>query len=286
VLPDWSAITGWAALRWWGGRWFDGLDRAGVVDLRVTLVTAAGDLRSQPGVANSHERLNPHDVAVHDGVPVVVPERAVFFEMRYAADLRAAVTALDLAVADDLTTITEVAAYVAAHPGWTGVQRARDALPLSDENSWSSQETAMRLVWVLDAGLPPPLTNRPVFDLSGRLLGTPDIIDPVTGTAGEYDGTLHLTGKQRRHDLRREAVFRDHGLECFTIVAADMGDRMAVADRMLQAHSRASRIPTSARRWTLDLPHWWQPSHTVALRRVLSGRAREALLRRRALRAS
>ena len=35
----------------------------------------------------------------------------------------------------------------------------------------------MVLVWVLDAGLDPPLCNREVFDLDGRLIGVPDLLD-------------------------------------------------------------------------------------------------------------
>ena len=45
----------------------------------------------------------------------------------------------------------------------------------------------MRLVWVLDAGLPAPLVNQHVGDERGRLLGKADIFDPVAGVFGEYD---------------------------------------------------------------------------------------------------
>ena len=36
-----------------------------------------------------------------------------------------------------------------------------------------------------------PLCNPPVFDLHGKLLGYPDIFDPISGTIGEYDGADH-----------------------------------------------------------------------------------------------
>ena len=50
-------------------------------------------------------------------------------------------------------------------------------------------------MWPLDLGLAQPLTNRPVFDLSGRHLGTPDLIDVTAGLAIQYNGSLHLAGK-------------------------------------------------------------------------------------------
>ena len=56
----------------------------------------------------------------------------------------------------------------------------------------------MRLVWVMDAGLPTPLCNEPVFSLDGQLLGYPDLFDPEAGSVGEYDGADHKDGKRHR----------------------------------------------------------------------------------------
>ena len=39
---------------------------------------------------------------------------------------------------------------------------------------------------------PRPLCNVPVFDRFGQHIGTPDLLDPVAGVVGEYDGALHL----------------------------------------------------------------------------------------------
>ena len=152
---------------------------------------------------------------VVDGLPVTSDVRSVCFEMRYASSVRGAVQALDLA-AYSTGVRREVAAYAARHSGWIGIPQCRKAIPLANENSWSPRETWMRLTWVLDAGLPPPLTNRPVFDDQGRHIGTPDILDPEAGVVGEYDGRLHLEGTQRRRDREREEQFSSLGLEYFT----------------------------------------------------------------------
>lgn len=281
TLPPGGAVTGWASLRWYGALWFDGRTPDDRAELPVPLVSCVRDIRPQPGFSLSQERLDPRTVVEVDGLPVTTGVRSVCFEMRYAAGVRAAVAALDMAMFSDVVSLAEVAAYVDPHlNGWTGVPQAREALALAEENSWSPRETAMRLVWVMDAGLPRPLCNRPVFDLHGRLLGTPDLFDPEAGVVGEYDGAVHLDGSQRSTDVTREEVFRDHGLEYFCVVGGDMVNRRAVAARMHAARRRARCQSPDRRAWTLTTPHWWTQTHTVALRRALTGPALERVRHR------
>jgi hypothetical protein len=182
--------------------------------------------RPQPGTALSQERLHPAEI-------------------------------LDLAAYSDLVSIEEAAAYAAIHSGWTGSPQARDALVLADENAWSPPEVPMRLIWVLDAGFPRPVCNRPLFDRSGRHIGTPDIFDPESGTAGEFDGEPHLSRERRSHDLRREALFRGHGLEYFTVLGNELPERQMLVERMAGARARALWLPPERRTWTLTPPAWW-----------------------------
>lgn len=277
-LPPYGGVTGWAALCWMGGRWFDGSDGRPVV-----LATGPGNLRASFGRAVSKERLAPFDLTGADGLPVTAAVRSVCFEMRYAVSAAAAARTLELAAFSDLVSVEECRAYVAGYlAAWTGVQQCRDALPLVDENAWSPTEFSMRQIWVGAGGRPPPLCNRPVFDRMGRHLGTPDLIDPVAGVVGEYEGSLHLTGRQRASDLAREELFRSHGLEGVTMVAADLRDPRAFLQRLDSAYARAARLPISERRWTLAQPAWWTPTETVAQRRALGADLRRRLLAHRA----
>jgi hypothetical protein len=139
----------------------------------------------------------------------------------------------------------------------------------------------MRLVWELGASLPRPLTNRPVFDLDGRHLGTPDLIDPVSGVAGEYEGSLHLEGSRRARDIAREGAFRGAGLESVSMTAADGRDPRSFIARLIEAYDRASCVPASRRRWTLQPPDWWIDTSTVESRRALDDVQRARLLRHR-----
>ena len=72
--------------------------------------------------------------------------------------------------------------YVAAHEGWRGVPRARQALDLPDPMARNGWESRLRMVWMLDAGLPRPRCSPPLFDLHGNLLGFPDLLDEVGAT--------------------------------------------------------------------------------------------------------
>ena len=278
VVPPRCAITGWAALRWLGGRWFSGLHPNG--ERRpVTILIGTHDIRPQPGIAVSGESSDPALIRIVDGIPVHDPRAAVSFEMRYAGDLRRAVAVLDMAAYSDLVSVEEVDRFLT--PGqnsWTGVPLARKAVGYGEENTWSPQEVGMRMVWVLDAGLPSPLANRPVFDLHGRHLGTPDLIDPTAGVVAEYDGSAHLERERRNADVVREAVFRGVGLEPVFMTAADRRDSSAFVRRLREAYDRAALRPASARRWTITPPPRWVPTVSVSQRRALTPSQRARFL--------
>ncbi|MFC4787355.1 hypothetical protein ACT8ZV_22955 [Nocardioides sp. MAHUQ-72] len=281
LLPAYGGVTGWAALRWAGGRWFGGLAEGGHA-LRPVTLAIGGNVRSRPGVQICEEGLDPRDLTEIDGLRITTLVRAVCFEVRYARDVRRGVLALDMAAHDDLVSVDEAAEYAATLGTWTGIPCCREALGLASENSWSPQESLMRLIWVLDANRPRPLCNVPIFDPHGRHLATPDLFDAEAGVIGEYDGPLHLVEAQRRRDEVREAVLREHGLEYVAMTAADHADPVALVARIHAAYTRAARIPESCRSWTLDQPAWWIDTSTVAARRVLTENQRDRVLRYRA----
>ncbi|MBG6099235.1 hypothetical protein [Nocardioides luteus] len=277
-LPAHAALTGWAALAWMRCTWFDGRDASGR-PRPVTVAATAHSLVSRPGITVCGERLLPSDVQVVDGVRVTIPVRSVTFEMRYARDRRAAVRAHDMVAFHDLVSIAEIAAWADAHRGWTGIAKIRDALPFVDENAWSPPEVDLRLAWE-ELGIRDVVCNHPVFDHAGRHLATPDLLDLEAGVVGEYDGSLHLEGKQRAQDIRREEDLRGAGLEYVTMVSADLGDPSGFKARTLAARKRA-RAAAGPRRWTLDPPAWWTSTVTVAERRALSKDERRHLLSHR-----
>ena len=279
---EYGGVTGWGSLCWQvRSRWFDGLTRAGE-QRPVTLVTAGDDIRPQLGIAVSAERLAPSDLTVVDGVRVTIATRSVCFEMRYAADYRAAVRIFDMAAYDDLVSLDELAEYASRHSGWTGIPQCRKALAYGRENSWSPYEVDARLVWEIDAGLPLMLCNQPVFDRHGLHIGTPDLLDVEAGVVVQYNGAMHAVGEQRTADARKEDAYRRVGLEFLTVVSTDFRDSVDLVMRMRSVRSRARFEAESRRAWTVDPPAWWIPTHTVDMRRVLDPMDRRRLLRYRA----
>lgn len=263
LLPTGAALTGWAALCWLGARWHTGRRADG--DVRpVDVVGSDRTIRDQPLLRVHRGTTDPDTHVEVDGVRVTSAVEAVVFEMRYAASLDHAVEALDMTYEADLVTPYEVLAWVEAHPGLTGIATVRAALRWADENTWSPQETHLRLAWQRLIGRR-PLANRPLHDQDGRFLGTPDLVDPDHGVTGEYDGDGHLDRAQRRRDLAREQRLTDAGLRTFTVVAGDL--RSGAFESRL--HSTYSRPRQTHQGWTLDLPAGRPPTVTVSQRRDL-----------------
>src|SRR3954447_19524467 len=255
-LPDGGAVTGWAGCRLAGAGHFDGLDTDGHARQPVPLlVPPDSKLRSLSGSTVRREPLPAREIRVVAGIPTSVPVRALFDEIRRVQDWREGVVALDMMAAAEQVSLREMTAYLAGRTRWRRASRVTWALGLASERSLLGRETRTRLVWVLDARLPPPLVNQPVFDLRGRLVCIADLFDPVAGVVGEYDGATHLRTKRRSRDLTREDNCRQLGLEYFKVTAADEPD--AVVARMQSTRQRAPGLRGVRGTWTLEEPSWW-----------------------------
>lgn len=281
VMPPGAGITAWAGLRWCGATWFDGYAPDGVNQLPVQILTDDHNIRSQPGFVVVEERLSPTDLMVVDGVVVTDPVRSLTHEMRHASSLREASVAFSMAAYSDLVTASEICAHALEHPGWTGAPQLREACGYLEENSWSPWEQRTSLVWQMDADLPRPLANRPIFDRYGNHLGTPDLLDEAAGVVVEYDGDVHLAPGREAVDGPRLVRFRNVGLECLTVRRGETAFRESLAGRMRATRERARFAAPSRRHWTADLPTWWVPTFTVDQRRNLGDEGRAALLRHR-----
>lgn len=274
-VPDGCAVTGWAALRWLGARWFDGLAADGAP---LPVPIAVGDRhakRKQDGIVVSEDWLFPSDVTVVDGLPITIPVRSVTYEARVADGEIAALRAIEMAAYDDLASLAELTAYTATLTSRPGKVQLEEALAVADENVWSPMEVVMRRFWQQDRDRP-LLCNQPVFDLDGNHLFTPDLLDLDAGVAGEYNGSVHDTGPRRGTDLDRDELTRRLGIEVATMMAGQ-GERQRFLRRLDGTYTRAAST-TGPRRWTIEQPAWWTDTSTVARRRALSPVERERWL--------
>lgn len=273
AAPPGSAVTGWAALRWAGARHLDGT--TGRRTLPVPVAAAASGCAGRAGIAvttAAHLRDGHREV---DGLTVTSAAGSAAFEVMRMRVCVEAVALVDRVTAADLVSLEELRSYRRHLGGLRHVRRLDAALDLATENCWSPMETVLRLCWH-EHGIRNVVCNRPVFALDGAFLGTPDVLDLDTGTCGEYDGGLHLAGRQRHQDIRREGLLRRHGLEYVEMVAGDLADPWDFLRRTDDARRRASRLD---RGWTLAPPPGWVQTHTVAQRRALDPWQRQRYLR-------
>ncbi len=260
-LPPGGLIGGWAAAYASGADLLDGRDHV-LRPMPVPVLLPPGSHRvSNAAVtyvqrsARSADRVGVRMIA---GVPCTQPLQTATDLTRWAAGLVEAVVALDIMLAARL--ITKAGLATAAPTGSSGATQARRAIALSRPGVRSPWETRLRMFWVLDLGLPPPLVNRAVFDRHGRFLGVPDLLDVEAGLAIEYDGVSwrstttaegHRDPDQHRADNVREESLERAGL---IVVRADKVDltreRPRLARRLLAARAEGlRRSPTGS--WTV-----------------------------------
>jgi hypothetical protein len=157
----------------------------------------------------------------------------------------------------------ELHTYIAAHPRVKGAPTARAAMELADGRSRSPQESVLRLLWMVDAGLPRPLVNTPVYTDLGHLLGIPDLLEEQSGLIAEYDGAAHREAAQHSNDNAREEELERAGLTVVRITGMDLAHRRRrVIHRLRTAYQDGLARNRSRDRWSLSAtPKWVNDLH-------------------------
>ena len=197
VLPHGAAISGVAAA------WLHGVDLA---PLNPEAVDVIADQTWRPGY---RKVLRPHraplpasDVMVVKGVLCTTPLRTAY-DLARGPDLWESVFAIDALLHKGLIIPKELALF-AAERRWPRGARVARALELADAGAESPQESRLRLVLVLDGGLPRPETQIVARDVDGRFVARLDMGYRLRRRAGiEYDGKHHAKPDQRLRDHRR-----------------------------------------------------------------------------------
>jgi hypothetical protein len=200
------------------------------------------------GAASSkHPRLKPHraelpgsDVTVHRGVRVTTPERTFL-------DLASTLPHTELVVLADAVARTvglaSLSRRVAQAHGVRGVRRARAALALADPGSDSPAETRTRLI-LRAAGFSRLRHGVDVSDGQGGWLARPDLADEAAKVAVQYDGLVHLGDdpEQRRSDIDRDELLRQHGWQVVVLTAVDLRNPHRMVEKVAAAYARSSSV--------------------------------------------
>ncbi|MDF2826120.1 MAG: hypothetical protein K0R68_3528, partial [Mycobacterium sp.] len=152
-----GVVAGKAAAALHGAQWIDD-------DEVVDLVWAQA--RPPHGVRTTDPRLPRREFQEVDGMRVTTPARTAFDIGRHHP--RQSLTWRTVAHLDALAAATgitgdAVATLAEDHRGARGIRKLRRALELLDAGAQSPQETRVRFL-VIEAGMPPPRTQIPVYD--------------------------------------------------------------------------------------------------------------------------
>jgi len=214
-----GGIGGWAAAFWLGHHDLDGED--GELPVLLCLPRASRCRRTRD-LRVFRSDLEPEEILELDHVPITTPARTCADLARLTQPLAEAVVAVDVMARDGAQILDDASSWLTGHPRWVGVARARRVLQLAAPGTKSPQESRLRLLWVLDAGLPPPLVNPQLVHRDGYLLGEVDLFDPESGLVAEYDGGHHASAEQRSIDHARRERLQQAGVRVVQHTTTDL----------------------------------------------------------------
>jgi hypothetical protein len=170
------------------------------------------------------------------GRPATVPPWTAIEVARSLRRPRALAT-LDAALRSRTCGLGELARAIELQSGRRGIVNVRGLLPLASPLAESPMESEARLV-MIDGGLPRPVLQYELIDLTGRLWRL-DFAWPEFRVAAEYDGVDWHSGPDAfRRDRKRSAALQDMVWVVVPIIAEDVRYRpvelVARIERRLQ----------------------------------------------------
>src|SRR5215471_14854614 len=197
--------------------WLHGLDLPPCAPVEVTIPESCG-ISARAGMVVRRGDLPDQDVVERRGMRVTSAVRTLA-DLSSRLPLVEAVVAMDMALHRETVDLEQLHAYVAACARRKGVARLREVVELAEPASESAMETRLRLLLV-QAGLPRPEAQVPLYDERGRFLGRPDLYYRAQRLAVEYDGGSHRD--TLLEDNRRQNRMLNAGFRLLRFAAADV----------------------------------------------------------------
>ena len=220
------------------------------VDLTRVHVTRLdmGAGRRERDVEHHVGRCPERDVMVVDGLPVVVPARAVI-EAATLLSVEAGLVVADSALFRAACSVEELRQTFERFNQWPRSQRIHVVLHHMDGRSQSAGETRSRfLFW--RQGLPVPELQFEVRDEWGGLVAATDFAWQEQRAFGEFDGRLKYGRLLRAGETAGDAVFREKqredrvreltGYRCGRLVWSDLATPAITAARFRNLLGRAA----------------------------------------------
>lgn len=206
-----AAIAGAAAAFLHGAKWIpDGVPVELICDRP----------RAPRGLLTRRCSLTEGETQSIDGLAVTTPERTSFDIGRRGA-VRSAVVRLDALARATGFKVDDVLGVARRHPRSPGLRQLETALELVDPGAQSPRESYLRLL-PIDAGLPRPQTQLPVFGGDGLPFAYLDLGWDEAMVAVEYDGDQHRTDRRQYvKDIKRMEMLERMGWIVVRVVAED-----------------------------------------------------------------
>jgi hypothetical protein len=195
------------------------LHHASWVDATHPIELVGVKCRPQRGLIPRQERHADDEVTRAFGLPVTTRLRTAFDLGRHQSRPQA-LARLDALMWTRRFSIDAVGELAGRYPRARGTRQLRELLPLVDGGADSPRESRIRL-WLIDAGMPIPQTQIPVFD-GGRAVAYLDMGWEDVKVGVEYDGDHHR--KDRRQyvkDIHRLRMLEELGWIIVRVIAEE-----------------------------------------------------------------
>jgi len=161
---------------------------------------------------------------------------------RWSRSPARALAAIDLGLRHELTTVQELRTFLPLMKRRQGMPLVRAAAGVATMDAESPKESELRYYW-LESGLPPPIVNAWIYDLRGTCLGRVDLLEPISGYVGEFNGHWHDMWDRPERDAHRNAGLRSLNLTLDEFTRADVGgDSKALCEqRLLSGYAKAQQ---------------------------------------------
>jgi hypothetical protein len=230
-----GVVAGFAAAALHGSKWADN---------RRVVALIHDNWRSPLGIQTHGDRIEEDEIALVAGIPVTSPARTAldlgcwYPTMTAVAGIDSLARAVDVKAAD-------IVLLARRYTKRRGITRARQAIGLFDAGAQSPKESWLRVV-LIQAGLPRPQTQIPVFNEFGNAIAYLDMGWEDAKVAVEYDGEQHRTDRrQYTWDVRRLEMLERMGWIVIRVVAGDRPDD--IVRRVRSALARRARNQPHAR---------------------------------------
>jgi hypothetical protein len=218
-----AVVAGVAASALHGALW---------VDPQTPIELVAPSARPQLGLVVRNETLDEDEVTYVKQLPVTTLARTAFDLGRHLPR-GAALARIDALMRATPFSREDVNLLAKRYRGARGLRRLKEVLPLVDGGAACPRETWLRLLFI-DAGLPTPTTQIPVYDGPGRFVAMLDMGWEQYKVAAEYDGDQHRTDRRQFvKDIDRLAKTQDLGWYVIRVVNEHRPDE--IVRRVYQA---------------------------------------------------